>query len=377
MSTQQSAVAKRAQWFEQLFPNGVPDLWCPPLTHYRQDGAIDEARIRAHLRHLSRSIGGFLIPGSTGDGWEMSPEEIRNVLEIGIDEAERLRVHVLIGVLKTNAEEVSVAMKETLGWLQSRSERNVAGEQATTVAPPVYGFTVCPPRGDQLSQQEISRALSGILELGLPTAIYQLPQVSRNEISAEVAAGLAQRFPNFLFFKDSSGADRVALAAARCSGKHDRIADEIITRDLPGVFTMRGAEGGYAGWVDAGGGPYKGFLLGSANCFAAELHQILQDLKRGRLETAKRLSERVTAVVMEVAMLVTALPTGNAFANANKALDHFFAWGPGATEVPPPRIRGQSVLPSAIIRATGDSLARHELMPKRGYLDRAADPLQA
>jgi len=44
--------AERADLLEQFFPSGVPDLWCPSLTHYTLDGAIDGTRIAAHLRHL-------------------------------------------------------------------------------------------------------------------------------------------------------------------------------------------------------------------------------------------------------------------------------------------------------------------------------------
>jgi dihydrodipicolinate synthase/N-acetylneuraminate lyase len=346
-----SIVAARADLLQRLFPDGVPLLWCPPLTHYDGEGGIDRARIAAHLRHLSPYIRGFLIPGSTGDGWELSDGERRQVLELALEQGQILKTHLLIGVLKAKAAEAVAAIREDMQWIKARlKDRNV--DKALTKAR-VCGFTVCPPRGKDLAQEEIGRALASILELGLPTAIYQLPQMTQNEMSAKVAFKLAQRFENFLLFKDSSGADRVAL-----SGK-----------DLGGVFTMRGGESDYARWQKAGGGPYEGFLLGSANCFARELHQLLQDISVGRLEAARRVSERLTAAVSEVSRLVAGLPGGNAFAHANKALDHFFAYGPRAASVPPPRLHGGSRLPVEVIRATGDLLSRNGLMPARGYLD--------
>ena len=91
-------------------------------------------------------------------------------------------------------------------------------------------------------------------------------------------SNLAERFPNFFLFKDSSGGDRVVL-----SGKN-----------LAGVFTMRGAEGDYARWLSQAGGPYGGFLLSTANCFAAELEQMISQLRNGNLEFAQELSDRVT-----------------------------------------------------------------------------------
>lgn len=350
-AARQSPAAARARLVRRLFPSGVPVLWCPPLTHYDGEGAIDRARIEAHLRHVSSYVKGFLIPGSTGDGWELSNRERRQVLVVALEQAQKLKAHLLVGVLKATAAEAVAAIQEDADWLKARAKERDTQRALAKVR--VRGFTVCPPRGKDLAQEQIRRALISILELGLPTAIYQLPQVTQNEMSATVASELARRFENFLLFKDSSGADRVAL-----SGK-----------SLGGVFTMRGGEGDYARWLKAAGGPYDGFLLGSANCFARELHQVLQDISAGRFEAARGLSDRLTTAVDAVARLVAALPEGNPFANANKALDHFFAHGPCAASVSPPRIRSGGHLPVAVIRSTGHILARQGLMPARGYLD--------
>src|SRR5436853_7894945 len=103
MGDRESNAAERADWLRALFPDGVPALWCPPVTHYDRDGAIDGARIAAHLRHLSPYVKGFLIPGSTGDGWELSEAEFRQLLEIALDQTQRLTLHLLIGVLKREA----------------------------------------------------------------------------------------------------------------------------------------------------------------------------------------------------------------------------------------------------------------------------------
>ena len=61
----------------------------------------------------------------------------------------------------------------------------------------------------------------------MPMAIYQLPRVTQNELSPELARGLGSRFENFILFKDTSGTDRVALSG----NSWDR------------VFLVRGAEG--------------------------------------------------------------------------------------------------------------------------------------
>jgi dihydrodipicolinate synthase/N-acetylneuraminate lyase len=325
-------------------------LWCPPLTHYDEHGDIDAARMGAHLRHLSPYITGFLVPGSTGDGWILSERERRQVLTVALEQAHQFKAHVLVGVLKAKASEAVSQIRKDVAWLKNRTGQR--GAEKALLAAHVCGFAVCPPRGRTLGQPAIERALVSVLDLGLPTALYQLPQVTQNELSPAVACELAERFPNFLLFKDSSGADRVVLSGM----------------DLGGVFTMRGGEGDYARWLKTTGGPYDGFLLGSANCFARELHQVMQEIKRGRVEVARELSKRLTAAVGEVMRLVAGLPGGNVFAPANKAIDHFFAYGPRAADVPPPRLHTGGRLPVMVIRATARILARQNLLPAKGYL---------
>jgi len=351
MKTTGSILDDRSQLLKRLFPNRVPVLWCPLLTHYRGDGAIDRARIAAHLEHLSPHVKGFLIPGSTGVGWEMNDTEIRQLLGIAVEECKRLDLNLLIGVLKTDAREVLKTMTQTVEWLGSRTHgRSVEDNLAQAK---VCGFTICAPRGKELSQEEIETALVSVLETGLPIAVYQLPQITQNEISPELASNLAHRFANFILFKDTSGADRVVLSG----------------RSLEGVFTVRGAEGDYARWLNTAGGPYHGFLLSTANCFARELHQIIDDISENRMEGARQMAARLTSVVAEVFQLVNSVPDGNPFANGNKAIDHFFAHGPRAAEVAPPRLHAGSHLPLEIIRATGEALSRHGLMPNKGYLE--------
>jgi dihydrodipicolinate synthase/N-acetylneuraminate lyase len=295
-------------------------------------------------------VKGFLIPGSTGDGWELSDAETRRLLEVVIEQITNLKLHLLVGALKTEAEAALRAIWDTIDWMEARADDNWENSLAQAG---VRGFTICPPRGKELSQQQMSSALRSILETQVPVAIYQLPQVTQNEMSPELVADLARQFPNFILFKDTSGADRVALSGQR----------------LENVFLVRGAEGDYVRWLKIVKGPYDGFLLSSANCFARELHHIVEDLKVRRAKAAQERSERLTSCINEVFGVVTGLPHGNPFANANKAVDHFFAFGPKATDLPPPRLHAGVSLPADVIHAAGDTLSRHGLMPEKGYLE--------
>jgi dihydrodipicolinate synthase/N-acetylneuraminate lyase len=310
--------------------------------------------MRAHFRSLAPFAKGLLVPGSTGDGWDLRPEEIRQVLRIALEEARQLDLALIIGILKPDGPDMLKSLRATADWLKSEGvPLDAANRPALRTTARVCGFTVCPPRGKDVSQAEMDRTLATILETGFPIALYQLPQMTQNEMGAELVASLASRFENFILLKDSSGADRVVL-----SGK-----------DLGGVFTMRGGEGNYHRWLQLAGGPYDGFLLGSANAFAAPFSEMIQLLQAGKTDAARELSERVTAVVSEVARLTVGLPVGHPFANANKALDHFMAWGPRAAEGPPLSLRGGSPMPIEVLRATSEALVHYRLMPAKGYLE--------
>jgi dihydrodipicolinate synthase/N-acetylneuraminate lyase len=348
MNTSSSAAENRSHLLARLFPQGVPKLWCPALTHYDREGRIDAERIAAHLRHMSENVTGFLIPGSTGDGWELDDSETRQLLRIAIQHAGELQFHLLIGALKPDPDSGLKMFWDTIDWIESRIGDNALNSLAKAR---VSGFVICPPRGKGVSQDEMERWFEAILKAGIPTALYQLPQVTQNEISAELACEMARRFSNFIMFKDSSGADRVVS-----SGK-----------DLSGVFAVRGAEGDYAKWLKAVAGKYDGFLLSTANCFAKEFREMIRDLSEGRVDAANKMSERLTGTVTAVFNLVSPFPDGNAFANANKAMDHFFAYGPKAATVRPPRLHAGSSLPTEMIVETGKILERYDLMPRAGY----------
>jgi dihydrodipicolinate synthase/N-acetylneuraminate lyase len=293
-------------------------------------------------------VQGFLIPGSTGEGWDMSDAQVRELLAFMIDEMRSLRTHLLIGILKTSAADARRAVQDTIAWLKERTGTTDALESLAKSS--VCGVTICPPSGSDLGQDRIRTALEELLSLDVPMALYQLPQVTQNEMSPETVAALAARFPNFYLLKDTSGTDRVAA-----SGFRD-------------VFLVRGAEGEYAAHLVAGGGSYDGFLLSTANCFARQLSEMIQNVERENRPEAAAFSDKLTALCAEVFALAGKVGYGNAFTNANKAMDHFFAHGPGAGKLPAPRLHSGRRLPTELIEAAGAALTRHGLMPEAGYL---------
>ena len=329
--------AKRRDIQTQQFPKGIPSLWCPTLTHFRAAREPDALRIRSHLAALSPVVHGILVPGSTGEGWEMNDADILALLEIVLDAAEDSGVRVLVGVLKTNIDDM-LACLDSMDNIREH--------------PAVAGFTICPPKGNDLTQPAIRDGLSSVLKRGWPTALYQLPQVTQNEMSPETVAELASEFPNFILFKDTSGLDRVALSGL----------------DFGGVFMVRGSEqGGYAAWPRQAGGSYDGFLLSTANVFASELAEILRQLDKGDIAAARAISEKLVKLVGQAFDAVREFPFGNAFANANKILDHCMAYGDDALHIDPPMLYSGVLLPKKFIESAIAMLREHSLLPQCGY----------
>lgn len=336
MTMNETAVQRRLLQAQQ-FPNGIPRLWCPTLTHFQAAREPDAGRIRAHLDALSPCVHGILVPGSTGEGWEMNDADILALLNIVLDAAQKSEVRVLVGVLKTSVEEMLACIDAMKVILEH---------------PAVAGITVCPPKGKELSQPAIHDGLVTVLKQGWPTALYQLPQVTQNEMSAETVLELAGEFSNFMLFKDTSGEDRVAKSGL----------------DFGGVFLVRGAEqGGYALWPRTAGGPYDGFLLSTANVFSRELDEMLRLLDEGNSNAANAMSDKLVEVVSRAFDIVREFPVGNAFANANKMLDHCMAYGERALLIDPPMLYSGARLPKRFIEIALTLLRQHSLLPKCGY----------
>lgn len=342
---------RRRELARRVLGADIRRLWCPPITHYRSGGQLDAQRMAAHWRTMSPHVGGFLVPGSTGDGWDMDEAEVALALGKATSLAADLDSRILVGVLRTDVDAMLAVIDRTVSTLlhDTGSDDPIAAMQQSHVA----AFTVCPPAGAHQTQADLLAGLAQVLDRGLPTALYQLPQVTRNEMSPETFRRLSSRYANLLMFKDTSGQDRVPMADGGRSG----------------VLLVRGAEGATAPWLRETGGCYWGLLLSSANCFAKEHKQVIAMLEAGRLQQASVLSERVAAVVARVFAHVTGIEEGNAFANANKALDHVRAYGHvRCLDVPPPVLHAGIRLPEHAVRAARDALMAHGLAHRQGYL---------
>ena len=349
---QNDVARSRSAMVAELFPDGIPELWCPLLTHYRDErGTIDVARIRAHLVHLSPVIRTFLAPGSTGDGWEMTAQQQQQLVQQLRAIASELDLWIMMGVLRTGQGEARAAIQQAASELQLSAGDAVTAARALAQRR-ICGFTVTPPKGSDLPQDRIHSELAQVAELGYPLSIYQLPQVTENEMTPQTVADLAQRYPNFYLFKDTSGTDTVAAAGL----------------DYQNVFMVRGAEQDYAHWHHTSGGPYNGFLLSTANCFASALAEMLAAARSGEHSAAAAVSKRISQVAGQMFSAAAELPFGNPFSNANRAIDHVFAYGSRALSEPPPLTCSGNRLPVQLLELARTELQKAEFEVNSGYL---------
>lgn len=340
---------KRKKMVSELFPEGIPALWCPPITQYDAEGRLDPERTRKHLRFLNRTVRTFLLFGSTGDGWELNADEKKEMLLFYAKEAKTLNFQMLIGVLEPQKGAAAAEIEKWVDWMKLHAGKEDAAEAMKEFH--VCGFTVCAPRGAQLSQKEIGEELEKILNLGYPTVLYQLPQITLNEMSPQTVCALAQRYHNFYMFKDTSGEDRVKLSGL----------------SFGNVFFVRGAEGDYKKWSCYSGGCYDGFLLSSANTFGKELLEVLDALKNGDESRADQNSAIVSDVIGRVFENMQDLEGGNVFANANKCIDHILAYGSRWHEFGCPMRHCKEPVPERFLDAAYEILNEVKKVPAQGY----------
>lgn len=344
-------INKREELLRRLFPEGIPRIWCPPLTHYTEDGSIDFERIKKHISHIANNVNSFMIPGSTGDGWELSLDEHKELINFFFSKFEyNLEINIAIGLLRESTDDVLKCMDSVVEFFQ---QKNIEISAEHYEMSRFKGFVICPPRGRDLSQEEMRESMKKILERGYPTVLYQLPQITENEMHPDLVEYFTDTYYNCYMLKDSSGKDAVANAG----------------KDYKRMVLLRGAEGNYSKMLKKTGGSYDGFLLSTGNTFSEELETIFRNIQNDNLEGAEKISTQVTEVILKTFHLASNLPSGNVFTNSNKLIDHIMAYSSRWKEYRIPRLHSGDLLTQKMLEEVEDILRLHNLFPERGYME--------
>ncbi len=334
----------RQELIGQLFPKGVDTLWCPLLTHYivrHGRVTVDPRRIVAQMRNVVPHVSQFLVAGSTGDGWNLDPQQFNDLLLFTARDAYwTIDSKFLFGALAPTTSDVI------------RRGHTIISKLGEDRVPGFIGIAVCPPVNPKATQDEIREHYDRICHaLNVPIAVYQLPQVTGCRIEPKTLAALIASHPNIYLFKDTSGEDTIAKAG----------------EGLDDVIVVRGAESDYVESLKCGGGAYDGLLLSTTNVFSYSLRNLVDTAVAGDREAALRASKRLTTLVKRLFDAVAACPSGNAFSNMNRAVDHIIAHGPHWDRVEPPMLFDGSRITKDILAEVAAIFDKEEGIPEQGY----------
>lgn len=322
-------------------------LWVPLLTHYDRSPQprLDPARTADHLRHITPHVRQYLIAGTTGDGWELSD----SLLEDWLDFAQRSPA------LTSEHKLLFGAFGATTEAVIERAQAIERAVEAKPLAATYAGLTVCAPVSADAGQDRIADHFRRILSATTsPLALYQLPQVVHCEIAPRTFAELAGSTSRIVLFKDTSGGDKVARSEVPAGGAR----------------LLRGAEGDYASHLKPKG-LYDGWLLSTANGFGGQLRAVADQAASGQWQRAVESSAALTALVERLFAAAEGLPSGNPFSNANRAVDHIFAYGSRWRDEPARLISGEDLPESFLSRVEG-LLQESGWAAREGYRRRAA-----
>ena len=377
MSISQLRFKLQDQLFKKFTKNSErfqPKLFVPPITHYKfkhsipSETEIDFERNTYHLKYMLDSVDGFLINGSTGDGWELTNNDqisiINNALK-SINKANNKFKPILIGALRYTTKDVDQYIQQLITEYAKIDLLNANNDQS-----PFIGFVVCPPSNID-DQNIIFQELDGLFTKykEYPFIIYQLPQITKNEIESNTLDELINKHSNIIMFKDSSTIDNICK-----SGK-----------SLNGVIAVKGSEGYYLDnllTTKYGVSSFHGLLLSTANNYPKILQSMLiksvVDLKIKEnydIETAFSISNKITFLSNETFNYVSKYKFNNPFSNSARIVDFFMAHGRNACKDAIsakkfPITKDGEIFKGSDLMDIFNILNAHDVIPFNGYLQK-------
>ncbi|MFZ4453706.1 dihydrodipicolinate synthase family protein [Salibacterium aidingense] len=195
----------------------------PAVTVFNEDESINIELFREHLRYLlSNNIGGISIGGSTGEGHALSSQELKQLVEIGVEETQG-KVPVIAGIIRDSARDAIEYAKVAKG----------AGADYLMITPVHYFLP------DDDAHYEFYKAISDAVEL--PIIIYNV--VPTAVITPECMKKLAE-IKNIIGIKQSGG-DIHALNKMMLELPEEQIVWSAVDALLYPTYAL-GAEGSIA-----------------------------------------------------------------------------------------------------------------------------------
>jgi len=227
----------------------------PILTPMHEDESINVEELRNEVeRMISNGIHGIFPFGTNGEGYILSAEEKKTVLEVVVDQtAGRVPIYAGTGAIST---------KETIA--QSKMAQEAGADVLSIIAP---SFAAA-------SQEEIYTHYKTVAEsVDMPIVLYNIPARTGNAIAPATVARLAQ-IENIIGAKDSSGnfsniLGYIEAGKSKTNGK---------------FYTLSGNDQLIIWTLLAGG---TGGIAGCANVYPQTMASIYDLFVEGKIEEAK------------------------------------------------------------------------------------------
>ena len=229
------------------------------ITPFDKNENIDEKGVETLINwSISKGINGVFMAASTGESWALSFEEKVRLFQLAVAIVKK-RVSVIAGV----------GVPSTREAIQLAEAAQAAGVDYLCAVPPSF---VKP------TQDEIITHYSALVQAtSVPMILYNIPMLVGNVLGTPAVRMLAERFPQIVGIKESSG-DLTLLNDLMLQRRPDfSVLPGIDTLVLPGLF--------------AGS---QGAILGSANVCPELALEIVKLFDAGRYQEAWAGQNRLT-----------------------------------------------------------------------------------
>lgn len=233
----------------------------PILTPMHEDESINLEELRNQVdRMIDNGVHGIFPFGTNGEGYILTAEEKRTVLEVVIDQADgRVPIYAGTGAIST---------KETIEQSKMAQE---AGADVLSIITPSFAAA---------SQEELYTHFKTVAEaVDLPIVLYNIPARTGNSLAPATVARLAQ-IENIIGVKDSSGnfSNLLAYIEAGKAKKNGKF------------YTLSGNDQLIIWTLLAGG---TGGIAGCANVYPKTMASIYDLFVEGKTEEAKEVNESI------------------------------------------------------------------------------------
>jgi 4-hydroxy-tetrahydrodipicolinate synthase len=152
------------------------------ITPFARDGGLDEGGLRSHLRRMAAGgVGVYLGGGGSGEGYTLDRDELRRVLEIGVEELGGRHPVRAMGVEPRTAAEMIDFVRLAAG----------CGVDAVQV------YSLEPGHGHRPTPEEVRRYFRTVLEeCGDVPAVLSTHQSVGYQLAPTLLAELVGDFPN-------------------------------------------------------------------------------------------------------------------------------------------------------------------------------------